>query len=167
MIGFNEKEEYVIACMQLNTILNMLPDKEKDKIPSNFLKEIKRYKLKNYIYIYDYSKDLKDQEMSDLTREVLYSIYLNYLCDDEKRKRCNDQIQLLMKNISISEFEKDKKYEGVFNKSKEKSEKYKNNKDNNRITEYKKNYFRKLISKLKNILKDIYLHIDRRNGNGK
>lgn len=114
MTEINKKEEYIIACMQLDTILNMLPDEEKNKIQADFLEEIKKYRIKGYRYNYDYSKDLKEQEMSDLTREVLYSIYLNYLCSNEKRNKLNTKMQLFMNNISNSKLENNKNSDNIF-----------------------------------------------------
>ena len=52
---------------------------ERRKIPKNVLEEINRYKSNKYVYHYDYSKTLLEQEMLPLTKELLYYIYTKYL----------------------------------------------------------------------------------------
>lgn len=101
----NDKEKnYIIACMELNTILNLLPQKDKEKIPQNFLNEIKKYKLKNYVFKYDYSKSLDEQNLNDVTREMLYVIYRDYLCDD--KKMLEEKVNKLIGEMSIFNAEK-------------------------------------------------------------
>lgn len=99
----NEEINYVIACMELNTILNMLPEKEKSKIPEKFLSEIKKYRLKNYVFKYDYSKKMDEQNLSDITREMLFIIYRDYLCDD--KKKLEEKVNKLIENVNIFNIE--------------------------------------------------------------
>ena len=74
-----DKKNYAIACMQLNVILSNLSEKERSKIPYNILNEIRKYKSNKYVYKYDFSKTLLEQEMLSLTKELLYYIYTKYL----------------------------------------------------------------------------------------
>ena len=74
-----DKKDYAIACMQLNVILSNLPEKERNKIPDNILNEIKKYKSNKYVYKYDFSKTLLEQEMLFFTKELLYYIYTKYI----------------------------------------------------------------------------------------
>lgn len=94
-----EKINYIIACIELNTILNLLPKQEMEKIPQNFLNEIKKYKLNNYVFKYDYSKSLDEQKLNDITREMLFIIYRDYLCDD--KKELEEKVNKLVGNINI------------------------------------------------------------------
>ena len=96
----NDREiNYIIACMELNTILNLLPQNEREKIPQNFLKEIKKYKLKNYVFNYNYTKSLDEQNLNDVTREMLFIIYRDYLCDD--KKELDEKVNKLIGNVKI------------------------------------------------------------------
>ena len=72
-----------IACIQLNVILSNLPEEERVKIPKGVLEEINRYKSNKYVYHYDYSKTLLEQEMLPLTKELLYYIYTKYLSKNQ------------------------------------------------------------------------------------
>ena len=74
-----DKKDYAMACMQLNVILSNLSEKDRKKIPHNILSEIKKYKSNKYVYKYDFSKTLLEQEMLSLTKELLYYIYTRYL----------------------------------------------------------------------------------------
>ena len=94
-----EKINYIIACVELNTILNLLSQNEIEKIPQSFLKEIKKYKLKNYIFNYDYSKTLEEQDLNDVTREMLFIIYRDYLCYD--KKELDEKVNKLIGNKKI------------------------------------------------------------------
>jgi len=74
-----DKKEYAMACMQLNVILSNLSEEQRSKIPDNILDEIRKYKSNKYVYKYDFSKTLLEQEMLSLTKELLYYIYTKYL----------------------------------------------------------------------------------------
>lgn len=94
-----KEKDYLIACTELNTIINLLPNEEKEKIPQNFLSVINKYKLKGYVFGYDYLKALDEQKLNDLTREMLYIIYRDYLCAD--KKKLDEKVNNLIGNINI------------------------------------------------------------------
>ena len=81
-----DRKKYAVAFMQLNVILGNLSDEERQKIPSQFLKEIKKYKSNTYKYKYDYSKPLVEQDMLPLTRDLLAYIYAKFLRKDVLNK---------------------------------------------------------------------------------
>lgn len=96
-----EKKEYIISCMQLTTIINFMPQELQNKIPKQFKDEIAKHKLKNYYFKYDFNKELKYQNISELTREMLIVIYKNYLCDENKKREYEDKIEDYYKKINL------------------------------------------------------------------
>ena len=82
-----DKKEYAMACMQLNVILSNLSEEQRRKMCTAsswtssfyFVDEIRKYKSNKYVYKYDFSKTLLEQEMLSLTKELLYYIYTKYL----------------------------------------------------------------------------------------
>ena len=87
----DEKKDY---------ILNMMPDDIKNKLPKEFLKEIGTHKLKNYVFKYDYSKSLDEQPINDITREMLVSIYKDYLCSNDEKINYEKKLQKLINGVN-------------------------------------------------------------------
>ena len=94
-----EKKKYIISCMQLTTIINFMPQELKNKIPKQFRDEIAKHKLKNYYFKYDVNKDLKYQDISELTRELLIAIYKDYLCDEKTKREYEEKIEEYYKKL--------------------------------------------------------------------
>ncbi len=95
----DEKREYIISCIQLNTILNMMSDDVRKKIPKEFLEEIGKHKLRSYAFKYDYSKPLDEQPINDITREMLALIYKDYLCDSEEKINYEKKLKKLIEGV--------------------------------------------------------------------
>ena len=70
-----DNKDFGQACLELNVILSNLPESERKKIPERILNEINKYRSNKYIYKYDYSKLLGEQEMLSLTKLMLCNIY--------------------------------------------------------------------------------------------
>lgn len=123
-----DKKDYAMACMQLNVILGNLDEEEREKIPRNILNEINKYKSNKYIYKYDFSKTLLEQEMLSLTKELLYYIYSKYLVIKEtndktfmKNNYCKELSQQYnMKNTEYNIFKSNKTLK-TLNEEKEKN----------------------------------------------
>ena len=134
-----DRKDYAIACMQLNVILSNLSEEDRTKIPHNILSEIKKYKSNKYVYKYDFSKPLLEQEMLPLTKELLYYIYTKYLKTSNK---------ILEKDTYSNRYTKD-----IFKRispSKTVNEEV----DNNLPIENKeKTFFQKIIDFLKKLFK--------------
>jgi len=103
MMMDENKKEYLIACMQLNTIFNIMPEEIRNKIPQEYIKEIERHKLKNYSFKYDYNKSLDEQPINDIAREVLTNIYIEYLCNEKEREEYYRKLKILEQSVQISE----------------------------------------------------------------
>ena len=80
------ENEYVVACTELLVILNDMSFKDYNKIPKEIIMGLEEYKSKEYIFYMDYSKTLKNQKISELTKAMLNVLYKEYWASDEKRK---------------------------------------------------------------------------------
>lgn len=95
----DNRMKYIIACVQLNTILNIMPKEIRCKIPEEYLREIEKHKLKGYVFKYDYNKSLEEQQISDLTREILADIYKEYICDSQEKAEFETKITMLVDEL--------------------------------------------------------------------
>ena len=77
--------EYEKCLVQVYEILNHLDEEELYKIPEIVIKKIEDKKDKNYIWIYDETKDLKNQEIDRKTIAILSYINLEYLLNEEEK----------------------------------------------------------------------------------
>lgn len=77
--------EYARACTELLIILNNMLLKDYNKIPKELIKGLEEYKSQDYYFHMDYSKTLKEQKISDLTKAMLNVLYKEYLASEEKK----------------------------------------------------------------------------------
>lgn len=90
-----EDVEIVKAYIQLNAIISVLPTEYENKIPKNIIDKIKSAKLKGYIFIYDYSKHLLEQNLTETAKEMLFDIFVKYLGNKEELKIISNNINKL------------------------------------------------------------------------
>lgn len=102
---------------QVDIILQYIPSKSFDKISDKIIEKIEENKDNEYFFEYDFEKSLLDQNIFEETKDFLSAIYLNYVCEDDKKteilKACkqNDEKyeQELVEKYDISKmFEKRK-----------------------------------------------------------
>lgn len=77
--------EYEKCLVQVYEILNHLEDEELLKIPEKIIKNIEEKKDKDYIWRYDETKDLLNQEIDRKTVAILSYINTNYLLNEEEK----------------------------------------------------------------------------------
>ena len=71
--------------VELDEILKYLDKQELEKIPYNIRKSINENKDKNYIWKYDESKELKNQNINRKTIAMLSYLNMEYLLNEEER----------------------------------------------------------------------------------
>ena len=110
---------------------------------------IKSNKDKNYIWKYDKSKKLKEQNLSRDTFAFLSYLNLEYLLNEEQKKIVE---KMHMENERKEEIRKREIYktEDLFNKN---EIKIKKQTDEFEMVKYKENILKGIINKIKNILK--------------
>ena len=82
--------EYREALVEVLEIINHLEEDEKSKIPSEIVEFYEKNKSKTYIPNINFEEeDISKYNIKNKTREILAGIYIDYLCDDEKKKSFN------------------------------------------------------------------------------
>lgn len=142
--------EYENCLVELDEILNYLSKENLYKIPEKIREAIKSQKSKEYIWKYDKTKELNEQNLNRKTIAMLSYLNMEYLLNDEQKE--------LMKKIHEANEQ---------NQEKEKQEKYNinnlfDNKRNNivqsevALLEAKSDkWYNRIFNFIKNIIKGI------------
>ena len=81
--------DYSKCLVEVEEILKHLEQKSYKKIPIEVLEFIHDNKDKNYIWKYDNSKKLKEQNVCDETIAILSYINIQYLLNDKQKQYMN------------------------------------------------------------------------------
>lgn len=92
-------EVQIKSLIQLNSIISILPSSRKNKIPSEILNKITNAKLDGYIFKYDYSKDILEQNINDEAKEMLFNIYINYIATKEELSIINKKLKIIEEEL--------------------------------------------------------------------
>ena len=131
--------------VEVYEILKQMSPESVMKIPEDIRNYIKDNRDEEYIWNYDKTKDFKNQNINEDTLVMLAYLNTEYMLD-EKQKQLMKQIYKI--NQQKLEKEKGEKYnsDSLFKKS--------NNKEENRITEYKEGLFAKKKRIFKKLIKN-------------
>ena len=77
---------YREAFTEVNEILKYLSEDLLNKIPKEFIDNIKENMSTSYILKYDNTKGINEQNLKQETRAILSVIYRDYICDEEIKK---------------------------------------------------------------------------------
>lgn len=75
------------AYVEVLEILNFMEDKYVKKIPEEVLEFFERNKLEDYVFKYDLTKELEEQNLNSNTLAILAMLNLNYWCEDEAKRQ--------------------------------------------------------------------------------
>lgn len=78
--------EYKEAVSELLDILDNTDEELVKKIPPELILFWKENKSEEYIPELDHNLSLEEMKLRTKTRELLTMIYMNYLCDEDKKK---------------------------------------------------------------------------------
>ena len=133
--------------VEVDEVLKYLKVDELKKIPEEIRQMIKANKDKDYVWKYDETKKLKNQNLSRDTFAFLSYLNMEYLLNEEQKKLMN---QIHMENERKEEEIKSEKYktEDLFKKNTNKIE-TKTYQNDLEIVEYKETIFRRVINKIK------------------
>ena len=148
MVDYNKR------LVEVDEVLSYLSEDDLLKIPEEIRQMIKDNKDKEYVWKYDVSKELKDQDLSRDTIAFLAYINMEYLLN-EKQKEYMQKLHEL--NERKAEEEKAKQYseDNIFKRSKlekEKKEEIEQIQENSLVV-YKESFFTKMINKIKNFFR--------------
>ncbi len=139
-----------LAYSEVCTILNMLEDEYKERVPKNVMDFFEEERDKEYNPIIDVNIPLEKQNLKRKTIVLLAILNLNYWCDSEEEKQeildsfaKNEEL----KRLKEKELTENYNINNLFNKI-ENTE----NKTEVSLIEYKEqNFIQKIISKIKSL----------------
>ena len=76
-----------IAYAQIVSFINLLPEKEKNKIPNNLIEFFYNEKDKGEINKLSLDIPIEEQNLKDETWNLIALLYLKYLCEDKNEKK--------------------------------------------------------------------------------
>ncbi len=119
------KEEYSIMLAEADTILRYVSNDFLQKIPENLKKYIQENKNIEYVFEYDKSKSLVEQNTLEETKDFMTAIYLQYICDEEKREKLTkicktNDLKYANLSSSVNEEENENEKKLIVVKTKEK-----------------------------------------------
>ena len=88
-----KKEDFAKAYKEIDVIIGHLNEEDKNKIPKDFIEMIEFKMDKNYVFNYDVTKDLSEQNLLRETLSILAYIYINYIGEYNEVKQIKAQFQ--------------------------------------------------------------------------
>ena len=146
--------DYDKRLSEVSVILNHMSKDNYNKIPKDVIEGIEKNKDKNYVWIYDEKKELKDQNINRDTIAILTYLNMQYILNEKQKEYVK---KILIDNQNKVEEEKNKKYNASTLFEKQESEKIDINKDkenneNKNISVVKKeknSFIKRLLDKIK------------------
>lgn len=140
-------EEYRYSIAEVLDILKHTKEEEIEKIPLEIIQKLNANKDENYVSHIDFTKELKESNISEQAINILGYIYREYLCNEEEKQKYD---KILLENYLKIENEKQENYNNqeIFKKQPNKTE-------NTLIVKH--NIFTRIINKMK-----IYFNIVRK-----
>ena len=142
--------EYTKCLVQLDEVLNYLSTENLKKIPDEIRNSIKQQKDKEYIWKYDESKALKEQELDRRTVAFLSYLNMEYLLNQEQK----EYMETIHK-INEQKIEKEKqiKYnqDNLFKNKKSIKNQEEIRNESVAMVEYKESFLKRMINKIKRI----------------
>ena len=130
---------------EVDVILNYLSQENYQKIPKEIIQAIKENMDKDYIWEYDKSKELEDQDVSRDTIAFLSYINMEYLLDEKQKEYMEKMYE---SNERKLEEEKAKQYsvDDIFKRKSIEKEQIINTEETqeNALVVYKENFFKKI-----------------------
>ena len=149
--------QYKKAYVELNEIIKVLSKEQKDKIPESFVNYIINNMDKDYIFNYDNSKGIFDQNLMVETEALLVEVYERYLAPEEEKEMWNKYDRFCLNKIDE---EKRAKTNNMFESNKKEKDttivKQNKEKEENNILPLKyekENFFTKILNFFKRIIK--------------
>lgn len=88
-----KKENFAKAYKEIDVIIGHLNEEDKNKIPKDFIEMIEFKMDKNYVFNYDVTKDLSEQNLLRETLSILAYIYINYIGEYNEVKQIKAQFK--------------------------------------------------------------------------
>lgn len=144
------KEEYTNAYVEVLEVLKQLNKEDFSKIPKEYIMYLEENSNKYFSFRYDLSKPLKDQNISENAKLILFFLFEKFGANEKQKKKIND-----FKANIIAQNEKEKaekyNYDDLFKKRNHQNKI--ENVNNKLVIQNNTNIFLKIINYIKNIFK--------------
>ena len=135
---------------ELFQIIYLMPKNNIKKIPIDFINLLHKKKSNNWEVI-DNANNINVNNLNEDTKEYLAYIYLNYILEDEEKENYK---RLLKENQE--KYEKKVDISNIFaKKNLETDERLQQANKNSALVIVKKNFFEKILEKIKKIIKNL------------
>ena len=138
----NRKNAYT----EVYTILQELNEEEYSKIPPEVIETIEANRNEEYEYGLDDELELKEQPMLPETKAILFNLFRDYLASPEQKAKI---IRMQNEARQKNELKKQQMYNTDVFANKPKENQSSNNNETMQIVEYKENFFKKILNKIK------------------
>lgn len=139
---------YAKAYVEVNEIINHLPNEEKNKIPDSLKNNILANMDKTYYFQFDESKSLDEQNVLTETKALIIAIYQRYFMKNNE-KELWDKYNRICNGMIEQEKAKEYDVNNIFNKQKQ----TKIEEEKQLVVVKKKSFFEKIKCKLLNMFK--------------
>ena len=149
--------EYKKAYVELNEIIKVLSDEQKNKIPEVFKQNLIEDMDTSYKFEFDNTKGIFEQDLKVETKALLVEIYERYLAPEEEKELWEKYDKLCLSKI---EEEKRKKYntDNIFGNKEEENKKEDEQQiqdeleqETTQMVEYKESIFTRIKNWFKNL----------------
>ena len=138
----NRKNAYA----EVYIILQELNEEEYNKIPPEVIKTIEANRNEEYEYELDDELELKEQPMLSETKAILFNLFRDYLATPEQKAKI---IRMQNEARQKNELKKQQRYNTDVFANKPKENQSSSNNETMQIVEYKENFFKKILNKIK------------------
>ena len=136
-------ENYPNAYKEVYVIIEHLKEDEKSQIPQEFIEMLETKMDKEYVFNYDATKDLSEQQVLRETLSILAYIYVNYIGEYNEVREIKAQFQ---KDIIQHEMAKKALYEKNNTNNTNNANTTTNNLNNNNLNKIDSNEFEQEVS---------------------
>lgn len=151
------KESTKEAFAEIDTILELMNEEDKNAVPETLRNIIKDKKSKEYKKNIVPDKPLKEQGLSEEAKSLLAVLNYNFWCKDEKRRQ--ELTELYLKNEEIYQKKLREKYDvnNIFKNDNDKKIEKDENTDNDEkaveLVEYEEKWYKKIFNKILSFFK--------------
>ena len=142
--------QYANAYTEVLEILKNISQEDYNKVPKEKINLFEHNANKEYIFDYDLTKTLEEQNVSKTARAIIAILFRDYWATDEQRNK----IKAFQSNKrhQIEEENRQKYNTDIFkNRNNSTAEVINEQVENMQLVEYKESIFKKILSKIKNI----------------
>lgn len=152
-----KEKEYRIALAQIDEIIYFMDDEIVSKIPNSFKNFIKENKDRDYISNINPYMALEDQDLKPETQAMIALIYRSYIADEEekenfKRKAQEEYDEIERKKIAKYNPDNIFKNKNILKRTTSNTENERMNKEEKALTVIHENFFKRVLSKIKNLI---------------